>query len=95
MGCENDVAKDFLTGNSPRVKGFGPQFHELLDDVLVHGRVSGMKNFTAVVEREVAQASSLPSEADWKSALPGAHSQAESLDVLNANLREVVAMLRE
>ena len=50
-----------------------------------------MKNFTAVVERD----SVTGLLAGYIPGFPGAHSQAESLDELNANLREVVAMLLE
>ncbi len=50
-----------------------------------------MKTYTAVVER-------CPETGLYVGFIPGfagAHSQAESLDELNANLREVVAMLLE
>jgi len=51
----------------------------------------GMKNFTAVVERDPVTGLLI----GYVPGFPGAHSQAESLDELNANLREVVAMLLE
>jgi len=50
-----------------------------------------MKNFTAVVER-------CPQTGLYVGYVPGfrgAHSQAASLDELNQNLREVIAMLLE
>lgn len=50
-----------------------------------------MKNFTAVVERDRVTGLLVGHVPGW----PGAHSQAESLDELNANLREVAAMLLE
>jgi predicted RNase H-like HicB family nuclease len=42
-----------------------------------------MKAFTAVIER------------DADTGFPGAHSQGETLDELNRNLREVIEMLLE
>ena len=53
--------------------------------------VMRMKTFTAVVERDTVTGLLIGYVPGW----PGAHSQAESLDELNANLREVVAMLWE
>jgi predicted RNase H-like HicB family nuclease len=50
-----------------------------------------MKNYTAVVERDVDTGLLV----GYVPGFPGAHSQAESLDELQANLREVVAMLLE
>ena len=50
-----------------------------------------MKLYTAVVERD----SDTGLFVGYVPRLPGAHTQAESLDELNANLREVVAMLLE
>ena len=50
-----------------------------------------MKNFTAVVERDPVTGRLI----GYVPGFPGAHSQAESLDELNVNLREVVAMLLE
>lgn len=50
-----------------------------------------MKNFTAVVERDPVTGLLI----GYVPGFPGAHSQAESLDELNANLREVIAMLLE
>ena len=50
-----------------------------------------MKNFTAVVERDPVTGLLVGCVPGF----PGAHSQAASLDELNANLREVVAMLLE
>ena len=50
-----------------------------------------MRNFTAVVERDPVTGLLV----GYVPGFPGAHSQAESLDELNANLREVVAMLLE
>lgn len=50
-----------------------------------------MKTFTAVVERD--QDTGL--FVGYVPGFPGAHSQAESLDELQANLHEVIAMLLE
>ena len=50
-----------------------------------------MKNFTAVVERDPVTGLLI----GYVPGFRGAHSQAESWDELNANLREVVAMLLE
>jgi predicted RNase H-like HicB family nuclease len=50
-----------------------------------------MKNFTAVVERDPVTGLLV----GYVPGFPGAHSQAESLDELNANLREVIGMLLE
>lgn len=50
-----------------------------------------MKLFTAVVERSPETGLYV----GFIPGFPGAHSQAESLDELNVNLREVVAMLLE
>jgi predicted RNase H-like HicB family nuclease len=50
-----------------------------------------MKQYTAVVERD----SDTGLYVGYVPGLPGAHTQAESLDELNANLREVIAMLLE
>lgn len=50
-----------------------------------------MRNFTAVVERDSATGLLV----GYVPGFPGAHSQGESLDELNANLREVIAMLLE
>lgn len=50
-----------------------------------------MKTFTAVVERDPVTGLLV----GYVPGFPGAHSQAETLDELNANLREVIAMLLE
>jgi predicted RNase H-like HicB family nuclease len=50
-----------------------------------------MKHFTAVVERDPVTGLLV----GYVPGFPGAHSQAASLDELNVNLREVVAMLLE
>ena len=50
-----------------------------------------MKTYTAVVERSPETGLLV----GFIPGFPGAHTQAESLDELNANLREVVAMLLE
>ena len=50
-----------------------------------------MKLYTAVIERD----SDTGLLVGYVPGLPGAHTQAESLDELNANLREVIAMLLE
>jgi predicted RNase H-like HicB family nuclease len=50
-----------------------------------------MKSFTAVIERCPDTGHSVGHVPGF----PGAHSQAESLDELNANLREVIELLLE
>ncbi len=50
-----------------------------------------MKNFTAVVERDPVTGLLV----GYVPGFPGAHSQAATLDELNINLREVIAMLLE
>ena len=50
-----------------------------------------MRTFTAVVERVPVTGYLV----GYVHGFPGAHSQAESLDELNVNLREVIAMLLE
>jgi len=50
-----------------------------------------MKAYTAVVE----QCPDTGMYAGYVPGFPGAHSQAESVDELNANLREVIEMLLE
>lgn len=50
-----------------------------------------MKTYTAVVERDPETGLYVA----WVPGFPGAHTQAKSLDELNANLREVVEMLLE
>jgi predicted RNase H-like HicB family nuclease len=49
------------------------------------------RSFTAVVERDAATGLYV----GFVPGFPGAHTQAETLDELNANLHEVVAMLLE
>ncbi len=50
-----------------------------------------MKTFSAVVERDPVTGLLV----GYVPGFAGAHSQAESLDELNANLREVISMLLE
>ena len=50
-----------------------------------------MHSYTMVVERDAVTGLYVGSVPGW----PGAHSQAETLDELAANMREVVAMLLE
>jgi predicted RNase H-like HicB family nuclease len=50
-----------------------------------------MRSFTAVIERDPATGLYVGFVPGW----PGAHSQGETLDELQANLREVVSMLLE
>lgn len=50
-----------------------------------------MKNFTAVVEKD----SDTGLYVGYVPGFPGAHSQGESLDELQKNLREVIEMLLE
>ena len=53
----------------------------------MRGKNVGMKNFTAVVERDPVTGLLV----GYVPGFPGAHSQAESLDELNANLRSHAA----
>jgi len=62
-----------------------------IDGAPLHERVAGMKNFTAVVERDPVTGLLV----GYVPGFPGAHSQAATMDELNSNLREVVAMLLE
>jgi predicted RNase H-like HicB family nuclease len=50
-----------------------------------------MRTFTAVVERDPETGLLV----GYVPGFPGAHSQAESMDELNSNLREVISMLLE
>lgn len=50
-----------------------------------------MRSYTAVVER----CTETGLYVGYVPGFPGAHSQGESLDELNANLREVIAMILE
>ena len=50
-----------------------------------------MKSFTAVIEKDPETGLYV----GYVPGFPGAHSQAETLDELNENLREVIAMLLE
>ncbi len=50
-----------------------------------------MKTFTAVVERDVTTGLLV----GYVPGLPGAHTQAETLDELKANLQEVLALVTE
>ena len=50
-----------------------------------------MRNFSAVIERD----SDTGIFVGFVPGFPGAHSQGATLDELNANLREVIAMLLE
>jgi predicted RNase H-like HicB family nuclease len=50
-----------------------------------------MKTYTAVVERSAETGLFV----GFIPGFPGAHTQAESLDELNANLREVLALLED
>ena len=50
-----------------------------------------MKTYTAVVERDTATGLLV----GYVPGFPGAHSQGESLDELQANLQKVIAMLLE
>ena len=50
-----------------------------------------MKSFTAVIERDHETGLFI----GYVPGFPGAHSQGETLDELNNNLREVIAMLLE
>jgi predicted RNase H-like HicB family nuclease len=63
----------------------------MVDEALACGRRLPMKSFTAVVER----CTDTGLFVGYIPGFPGAHSQAESLDELNQNLREVVEMLLE
>jgi predicted RNase H-like HicB family nuclease len=59
--------------------------------ILEMGDNGDMKTYTAVVERDPDTGLLV----GYVPGFPGAHSQAESLDELQANLREVIAMLLE
>ncbi len=50
-----------------------------------------MKNYTAVVERDADTGLYV----GWVPGFPGAHSQGETLDELQLNLREVIELLPE
>ena len=50
-----------------------------------------MKNFTAVVERDIDTGLYV----GWVPGFPGAHSQGATLDELRSNLQEVIEMLLE
>ena len=50
-----------------------------------------MKTFTAMIERDSVTGLLV----GYVPGFPGAHSQAETLDELNENLREVISMLLE
>lgn len=50
-----------------------------------------MKTFTAVIERDSVTGLLF----GYVPGFPGAHSQAETMDELNENLREVISMLLE
>ena len=56
-----------------------------------HSRSCSVRTFTAVVERDPDTGLYV----GFVPGFPGAHSQAESLDELQRNLREVVALLLE
>ena len=58
---------------------------------VILGKAEEMKSYAAVVERDAVTGLLI----GYVPGFPGAHSQAESLDELNANLREVIAMLLE
>jgi predicted RNase H-like HicB family nuclease len=55
------------------------------------GDPEAMRNFTAVIERDAETGLYV----GWVPGFAGAHSQAETLDELQANLREVIEMLFE
>ena len=50
-----------------------------------------MKNFTAIIERDIDTGLYV----GWVPGFAGAHSQAETLDELQWNLKEVISMLLE
>lgn len=54
-------------------------------------RLAAMRTYTAVVERDPETGLYV----GYVPGFPGAHSQGETLDELNQNLREVIAMLLE
>src|SRR5205823_14673911 len=55
------------------------------------GILPPMKTYTAIVERDPATGLYV----GYVPGFPGAHSQAKTLDELNANLKEVIALLLE
>lgn len=79
MGLTRDRAGSVQVG-----RGLGELSNVLR---LLHMR----KSFTAVIERDAESGLYV----GFVPGFPGAHSQGESLDELNANLREVIAMLLE
>ena len=54
-------------------------------------QIAGMKTFTAVVERDATTGLLV----GYVPGLPGAHTQAETLDELRANLQEVLSLVLE
>lgn len=62
-----------------------------VDPRCAHHGLAAMRKFTAVVECDPVTGLLV----GYIPGFPGAHSQAESLDELDSNLREVVAMLLE
>src|SRR6185436_3681887 len=74
-----------------RSRGVRPVVGAWACAILERGDNPGMKDFTAVVERDTDTGLLV----GYVPGFPGAHSQAESLDELQANLREVISMLLE
>jgi predicted RNase H-like HicB family nuclease len=97
----NPFCGDRVTINAPREKVWGfltdptplTECAPGLENPQATTRVSlsCMKTYTAVVERSPETGLFV----GFIPGFPGAHTQAESLDELNANLREVLAMLLE
>ena len=87
----SQVRYHFACGSKP--VSFNPLGFELGENRFrcARGSLSCMKTFTAVVERSPETGLFV----GFIPGFPGAHTQAESLDELNANLREVLAMLLE
>jgi predicted RNase H-like HicB family nuclease len=50
-----------------------------------------MRTFTAIIEKDIDTGLYV----GWVPGMPGAHSQGETLDELQVNMREVLAMLLE
>jgi predicted RNase H-like HicB family nuclease len=64
---------------------------DALASTRVYAEGNTMKNYTAVVERDTVTGLLV----GYVPGFPGAHTQAESLDELQKNLREVIEMLLE
>jgi predicted RNase H-like HicB family nuclease len=64
---------------------------QLISTVFNQSELNSMKTFTAVIEKD----SDTQLYVGYVPGFPGAHSQGETLDELQENLREVIEMLLE